>query len=97
MCEIVWVLVFSLWSLAKGQQPKTNTQKKVKKHLVSSPHVNGKYHPPLLVAVVSLTTIINISINYPKVKTADCFLQVFWLKKFSTGTCALDVHFGFLA
>jgi hypothetical protein len=26
--------------------------KKVKKRLVSSPHVDGKYHPPLLVVAV---------------------------------------------
>jgi hypothetical protein len=37
--------------------------KKVKKLPVSSPHVDGKYHPPLLVVVVLSTTIID-SLSY---------------------------------
>jgi hypothetical protein len=67
-------------------------QKKGEERLVSSPHVDGKYHPPLLVVVFLRTTIINTSINDTKLlcRHEKCKEKPL---KFSTSGCALDVHF----
>src|SRR6476646_1431679 len=70
-------------------------QKKGEERLVSSPHVDGKYHPPLLVVVFLRTTIINTSINDTKLlyQHEKCKEKPL---KFSTPGCALDVHFRLL-